>query len=218
MFASIICDMKNTTVSPPNGYQVRTGATKALLLKAAEEVFIRDGFESAQLDTIARAANRTRGAIYAHYRSKEDLFLALYEHRSRFELSRLAELLKPCRNRKAAVRVWKKFLVGLTKDKTWPLLTLEFKLYSVRHPDSRKRLRKLSELVNSIGWEVLQHQLLADLSAGQQKQLELRGVAITPLISSLTLESYILPDQLSEKRLEALLNRFLDVILENISS
>ena len=213
----MIHDTAAMAASSSNGYQVRTDATKALLLKAAEKVFIRDGFERAQLDAIAKAANRTKGSIYAHYKSKEDLFLALYEHRSRFELGRLAELLKPCRIRKTAVRMWKKFLVNLTKDKTWALLTLEFRLYSVRHPDSRKRLMELSELVNSIGWEVLHHKLLADLSASQQKQLERRGVAITPLISSLTLESYFLPDQLSEKRLGVLLNRFLDVILEDIS-
>jgi hypothetical protein len=33
----------------------------------------------------------------------------------------------------------------------------------------------------------------------------------------MTLESYFQPDRLSEKRLEALLNRFLDVVLEDIS-
>ena len=208
--------MGNTAVSTPNGYQVRTGATKALLLKAAEVVFIRDGFENAQLDEIAKAANRSRGAIYAHYRSKEDLFLALYEHRSRSEISRLAELLKPSKNREAAVRVFKNFLVGLTKDKTWALLTLEFRLYSVRHPDSRKRLRELSELVDSIGWEVFRHALRDGLSASQRRQLDLRGVAITPLLCGMTLESYFQPDRLSEKRLKALLNRFLDVVLEDI--
>ncbi len=209
--------MGKMTISAPNGYQLRTNATKTLLLKAAQEVFSRDGFESAQLDAIATAANRTKGAIYAHYKGKEDLFLALYDDRSRFELRRLAELIKPCPNRKAAIRVFKKFLVSLTRDKTWALLTLEFRLYAIRHPGSRKRLADLSELANSIGWEVIQQKLLDNLSTSQQERLRRRMVAITPLISSLTLESSLLPDQLSERTPASLLNRILDAILGDIA-
>ena len=32
--------------------------------------------------TIAAAAGRTKGAVYAHFKNKEDLFLALFEQRT----------------------------------------------------------------------------------------------------------------------------------------
>ena len=64
-----------------NKHQVRTEETQAKILAAAEATFSERGFESAQLEEVAARAGHTRGAIYAHYASKEDLFLALMEHR-----------------------------------------------------------------------------------------------------------------------------------------
>jgi AcrR family transcriptional regulator len=39
----------------------------------------RDGFEAARLEDIAARAGRSRGAFYANYRDKEELFFALRE-------------------------------------------------------------------------------------------------------------------------------------------
>ena len=50
------------------GNAARTKETRKLLLEAAEKVFIRDGFEKAQVAQIAAAAGRTKGAVYAHFR------------------------------------------------------------------------------------------------------------------------------------------------------
>src|SRR5688572_25199308 len=51
--------------------------THRLLLEAAQEVFTRYGYQSATLDRIAAAAGFTKGAVYAHFRNKEALFLEL---------------------------------------------------------------------------------------------------------------------------------------------
>ena len=49
--------------------------TRSLLLDAAEDVFAEKGFTAATLDDIAHAAGYTKGAIYKHFATKEDLFL-----------------------------------------------------------------------------------------------------------------------------------------------
>ena len=49
------------------------------LLAAAEKTFARDGFEAARLEDIASLAGYTRGAFYANFKSKEDIFFALLE-------------------------------------------------------------------------------------------------------------------------------------------
>lgn len=208
--------MTKTVSETPNGYQVRTDATKALLLDAAEEVIVRDGFEGAQLENIAKVAGKTKGAIYAHYRSKEDLFLALYEDRTRRQIQLLAGRLQSCRTRAGAIKQFKGFIFELTKDRTWPLLTLEFKLYSVRHPESRELWIQLYELVSSIGRSSILDGPFGQITRKKQEQIELKAVAIGPVLSSLILESYFQPILLSEERLWALLDRFLDVILEDI--
>ena len=64
-----------------NKHQVRTEETQAKILEAAQAIFSEQGFEKTQLEEVAARAGYTRGAIYAHYASKEDLFLALMEHR-----------------------------------------------------------------------------------------------------------------------------------------
>ena len=49
------------------------------MIQSAEKVFARDGFEAAKLEEIAADAGYTRGAFYANFDSKEDLFFALLE-------------------------------------------------------------------------------------------------------------------------------------------
>src|SRR5208283_131009 len=133
--------MRKVAMETLSKQQLRIRETQARLLNAAEEVFVRDGYESAQLDEIAAAAGRSKGAVYTHFKSKEDLFLALFEHRTRTYIARLVSSLAPCKNRKQRLQVFREFYVGLAQDKTWPILTLEFKLFALRHPESKERLR-----------------------------------------------------------------------------
>lgn len=49
------------------------------LLDAALEVFWRDGVTRASLQAIAQEAGVTRGALYWHFKNKEDLFETLFE-------------------------------------------------------------------------------------------------------------------------------------------
>jgi len=49
------------------------------LLDAALEVFWRDGVTRASLQVIAQEAGVTRGALYWHFKNKEDLFETLFE-------------------------------------------------------------------------------------------------------------------------------------------
>lgn len=51
--------------------------TRQQLLQAALDVFHERGVARASLDEIARTAGVTRGALYWHFRNKEDLFDAL---------------------------------------------------------------------------------------------------------------------------------------------
>ncbi|MBN1130115.1 MAG: TetR family transcriptional regulator [Chitinispirillaceae bacterium] len=53
-----------------------TELSKLSILLAAEEEFCRHGFTAANMDSIAKAAGLTKGAIFWHYKSKADLFKA----------------------------------------------------------------------------------------------------------------------------------------------
>jgi AcrR family transcriptional regulator len=57
----------------------RKAATRAGLLDAAADQFARKGFHAESTDAVAEAANRTTGALYAHFGSKEGLLFALVD-------------------------------------------------------------------------------------------------------------------------------------------
>ena len=67
----------NTT--PRRTQAERRAATRGALLTAARELFGAHGFAATGREEIVRQAGVTRGAMYHHFASKEDLFRAVYE-------------------------------------------------------------------------------------------------------------------------------------------
>ncbi len=50
--------------------QERAAVTRELLLRAAEQVFARVGYEAAQVEQIADAAGFSKGALYAPFQEQ----------------------------------------------------------------------------------------------------------------------------------------------------
>ena len=70
--------MNRQLVAKPRRTRAETKeTTHRLLLDAAQKAFTRVGYQGATLDDIAAAAGFTKGAVYAHFRNKEALFLEL---------------------------------------------------------------------------------------------------------------------------------------------
>ena len=74
--------------------------TRQALLAAARELFAADGFQATRTEEIVQRAGLTRGALYHHFRDKEDLFRAVYEEVSG-EVSRSLWLRSSDRHRSA---------------------------------------------------------------------------------------------------------------------
>ncbi len=55
--------------------------TRERILSAAMTVFAQKGWQKTSLDEVAAAAGMTKGAIYWHFRNKNDLFFALLDAR-----------------------------------------------------------------------------------------------------------------------------------------
>jgi AcrR family transcriptional regulator len=65
--------------------------TRARLLDAAEQVFLRRGLQGSSVEEIAAEAGFTRGAFYSNFKSKDELFVELLHARV---YDRYAELAK----------------------------------------------------------------------------------------------------------------------------
>jgi AcrR family transcriptional regulator len=125
--------------------------TRQRLLDEAERLFRERGYAATSLEQIAEAADVTKGAIYGHFASKEDLLLSAIEaaptpdygtllnDRSRPQRERLAEF-----GRAMAVD-------EATTDKAGLAVSLEFVAALLRSPDALRRYaagleRRLEEL------------------------------------------------------------------------
>lgn len=63
-----------------NGAETRIRRSREKILAAAEDVFLRHGFLGANMDEVADAAGVSKQTVYAHYKSKEALFIQVVEH------------------------------------------------------------------------------------------------------------------------------------------
>jgi AcrR family transcriptional regulator len=203
------------TVKTANKHELRTKETRALLLQAAETIFVRDGYEGAELGEIAALAGRTKGAIYAQFKSKEDIFLALIDERTQCYRARMERLLAASTTTAGNLEALRTFYLQLAGDQGWSLLLLEFKLFALRHPESKKRLQRLYSAMLSQNDE----KRLADIlgAAGKGKDAISRVIAIQslqPMISSLVLEAQM-ENNLSDKNvIKKVVNRVFDALLE----
>lgn len=125
------------------GQQDRAISTRRDLMEAARRIFARDGFEMARLEDIAAAAGKTRGAFYANFRDKEDVFFALFEENLRREKRQMGQQLSEAESEDERVEVLARHMLAVIRDRRRMLLAIEFKLYAIRHP---KRTRRLANL------------------------------------------------------------------------
>ncbi len=117
----------------------RKEETRAELIEAAGSVFARRGYHGASLDEIAREARYSTGAIYWHFKNKDELFLAVLDA---YTTARVGEVMEidarvdgglPKRARAYADQ-WMERL-GETEEIV--VLTLEFVVHAWRNPDLR---------------------------------------------------------------------------------
>src|SRR5690348_17766242 len=134
----------------------RTAATRRKLIDSASRIFARDGFEAARLEDIAAAAGYTRGALYANFKDKEDLFFALLEDWIAERVSELDELLRRAApNPAEKLRTLRGYYAQCAKDRRLVLLSLEFSLYAIRHPAAHARLRTRKRRLRAHGTELI---------------------------------------------------------------
>ncbi len=127
--------------------------TRGLLVDAAEHVFAARGFEGASLDEIADTAGYTRGAIYKHFASKEELFLAVNKRFNERFLTGFLDLIDPATPPQDLdlALIAKRWHDMQTRDPRAYALGTEFSLYVLRNPDVRDRVadqrRAIAEMI-----------------------------------------------------------------------
>ncbi|HEX3562611.1 MAG TPA: TetR/AcrR family transcriptional regulator, partial [Solirubrobacterales bacterium] len=124
--------------------------TRSALLSSAAKLICRKGISDASVEDIATDAGYTKGAFYANFKSKEELFLVMLDEKYAAELERLESGLRgdgvPSEEVRAAAEDFIRFAWS---DPQWPRLYFEFTTYAARNRDFRGELvtrdRKIRE-------------------------------------------------------------------------
>jgi hypothetical protein len=113
------------------------------------------------------------------------------------------------------LQIFRKFYVGTLEDKNWLLLLLEFKLFAIRHPESKERLQKVhKELLPQAHKEEEFAKVFG--SGGHGKAALSRSVAVAtlaPILSALAVEAQFEPALLEEHALKKVAGRLFDALL-----
>lgn len=136
-------------------YQGQTQDTRERIIASAARIFSQKGFQKASLDQVASDAGLTKGAIYWHFKSKNDLYFALVDSRFQRDMSSMREPLKAMlttadRNSTAQLMatIFSAGLGSATSDPDWPRLFVEVMGQS-REPEVRERIAQFYDQ----GWE-----------------------------------------------------------------
>lgn len=192
--------------------RARTAATRKKLLAAAEKTFARDGFEAARLEDIASLAGYTRGAFYANFKSKEDIFFALLEEWVGRRIAEVSAVLARENTPEKRLRALRQHYAQIAKDRRLALLSLEFKLFAIRHPEAHARLRTRQRPLRACGGDLVRriaHEI------GRNLPISSIGAAtgLGALSNALLLEHLVDNTIVTDKDIRYLLGAFFDAIL-----
>jgi AcrR family transcriptional regulator len=114
--------------------------TRVSLLTAAAQLFCKRGLEGTSIDEVAQAAGYTKGAFYANFKSKEELFLVMLDERFARELERLDQALAGTQEPYEEARAAAADFIHFASDDDWPALYFQFVAHAVRDEDFRQEL------------------------------------------------------------------------------
>ncbi|HZN89270.1 MAG TPA: TetR/AcrR family transcriptional regulator [Thermoleophilaceae bacterium] len=115
--------------------------TRARLMSSAARVAARRGLEGASLDEVAEEAGYTKGAVYANFAGKEDLFLAMLDARFADRLAELDRVLAvDAPPEEQARRAARDFIAAIEAEPEWERLFFEFAVYASRNEGFRREL------------------------------------------------------------------------------
>jgi len=193
--------------------QDRAIVTRKDLTDAARIVFARGGFELARVEDIAAAAGKTRGAFYANFKDKEDVFFAIFEEDLARDRAQVSLHLNDASTPEDRVRALALHLSAVIKDSRRMLLALEFKQYAIRHPRKQKRLAELHRAMCGRCVETDLNALIPEFACAQQEQKRAQSAQFGAILDGLALNCMFDDGSLSEEQVLRLLRANLRVAL-----
>jgi AcrR family transcriptional regulator len=115
--------------------------TRARLIAVGREHFLRDGLSGATAEQIAEEAGFSRGALYANFLGKEELFLAVIQASVDAELEHVQRILHSRASARERLRQLRESFGDLAVNQEWVLLEAEMQTHALREASIREAFR-----------------------------------------------------------------------------
>ncbi|MEU1277061.1 TetR/AcrR family transcriptional regulator [Streptomyces sp. NPDC005805] len=125
------------TAPAPRRVTARRARTRRRMLDAALEVFAEEGFGRSTVEQVCERAGYTRGAFYSNFSSLDELFLAMWEERSRRMLADVREALATASSA-APEETIRAAVAAIPVDDAWYRVTAEFTAHALRNRSLRR--------------------------------------------------------------------------------
>jgi AcrR family transcriptional regulator len=171
----------------------RQADTRISLLRSAARLFTKRGMEGTSVEEIAADAGYTKGAFYANFKSKEELFLTMLDEHFAAEIERMDRALAgsgdPGEEARHAAAAFTQYVFA---DSEWPTLYFQFAAQAARDEEFREELATRSRAMRAKMVEILRR-----WSAGEKEPplpLEDLSAMIDFMASGFILERTVDPD------------------------
>jgi AcrR family transcriptional regulator len=175
--------------------------TRSRLLEAASTVFARRGLHQASIDDVAEEAGFTKGAFYANFASKEELFLAMLDERF---AARLGELERATAGDESpeeqARQAGTDFSRAIAADPEWERLFFEFAAHAGRDEQFRRELVKRYRALRAHIEELYRRRVERDPEM-TDPPLPLDKIALMSfaMVNGMALEKMLEPDMVDDE-------------------
>lgn len=169
--------------------------TRTCLMQSAARLFARRGLDQASIDDVAADAGYTKGAFYANFKSKEELFLAMLDERFAERLQELDRALaSDAPAEEQARQAGESFVRSLNSDPEWQRLFLEFAAYAARNEEFRQELVTRYRTLRKRMSELFQAHAREQGLEPSPEQKDLMALMLFSMANGVALEKLLEPD------------------------
>jgi TetR/AcrR family transcriptional regulator, transcriptional repressor of aconitase len=188
--------------------------TRATLIAVGRKHFLRFGLGGAVAEKIAEDAGYSRGALYANFDGKEELFVAVIREEQASRLDFFRSLLKDEPSPKKRVKKFRDALADLVTDHDWIVLRAEFEVGALRSEPIRKSFIEAHRLQRSDGVALFRDLLRSPDLSSRLTPDEFMTVMIN-LSHGLAVTQRILGAELSQKSTRNLIQSLFDGLISS---
>jgi AcrR family transcriptional regulator len=188
--------------------------TRAALVAMGRKHFLRYGLGGAVAEQIAEDAGYSRGALYANFDGKEDLFLAVIREEQASRTNMFRSILKDEPSSKKRLRKMRDTIADMVTNHDWIVLRAEFEAGALRSERIRQSFVEIHRQQIHDGGDLVKYLLRSSEIISRLKPDDFIMVILN-LTHGLAVTQKILGAELSHKSTRSLIQSLFDHLMSS---